>query len=112
MRCFATLSDRFTRRSVDPEPLSKHGLVEELLKRLCAAGGPTNLNTSLPSGGGQTPDPKSSGRRGTGNEFGTKNKIQMGFAELLLYMYYQSPLQVLLTNSTSLLNCELLSVNN
>lgn len=61
LRCFATLSDRFTRRSVDPEPLAKNGLIEELLKRLSAAGGPTNLNTSLPSGGGQTPDPKSAG---------------------------------------------------
>lgn len=61
LRCFATLSDRYTRRNVDPEPLSKHGLIEELLNRLTAAGGPTNLNTSLPSGGGQTPDPKSSG---------------------------------------------------
>ena len=61
LRCFATLSDRYTRRSVDPEPLSQHGLIDELLKRLGAAGGPTNLNTSLPSGGGQTPDPKSSG---------------------------------------------------
>ncbi|XP_067942720.1 E3 ubiquitin-protein ligase HECTD1-like [Watersipora subatra] len=61
LRCFATLSDRYTRRNVDPEPLSKHGLIDELLNRLRAAGGPTNLNTSLPSGGGQTPDPKSSG---------------------------------------------------
>ena len=82
LRCFATLSDRFTRRSVDPEPLSKHGLVEELLKRLCAAGGPTNLNTSLPSGGGQTPDPKSSGRRRTVSLY--KKQDTDGFCRIII----------------------------
>ncbi|KAJ8291152.1 hypothetical protein GJAV_G00021980 [Gymnothorax javanicus] len=39
LRCFASLADRFTRRGVDPAPLAKHGLTEELLFRMAAAGG-------------------------------------------------------------------------
>ncbi|XP_061675274.1 E3 ubiquitin-protein ligase HECTD1 [Syngnathoides biaculeatus] len=39
LRCFASLADRFTRRGVDPAPLAKHGLAEELLSRMAAAGG-------------------------------------------------------------------------
>ncbi|XP_069909890.1 E3 ubiquitin-protein ligase HECTD1 isoform X13 [Oryctolagus cuniculus] len=39
LRCFASLADRFTRRGVDPAPLAKHGLTEELLCRMAAAGG-------------------------------------------------------------------------
>ncbi|XP_061250063.1 E3 ubiquitin-protein ligase HECTD1 isoform X8 [Bos javanicus] len=39
LRCFASLADRFTRRGVDPAPLAKHGLTEELLSRMAAAGG-------------------------------------------------------------------------
>ncbi|XP_036893435.1 E3 ubiquitin-protein ligase HECTD1 isoform X5 [Sturnira hondurensis] len=39
LRCFASLADRFTRRGVDPAPLAKHGLTEELLSRMTAAGG-------------------------------------------------------------------------
>ncbi|XP_060789893.1 E3 ubiquitin-protein ligase HECTD1 isoform X4 [Neoarius graeffei] len=39
LRCFASLADRFTRRGVDPAPLAKHGLSEELLSRMAAAGG-------------------------------------------------------------------------
>ncbi|XP_014790157.1 E3 ubiquitin-protein ligase HECTD1 [Octopus bimaculoides] len=38
LRCFASLADRFTRRGVDPAPLAQHGLVDELLNRLQAAG--------------------------------------------------------------------------
>jgi ankyrin repeat protein len=34
LRCFASLSDRFTRKGVDPAPLSKYGLVEELIRKL------------------------------------------------------------------------------
>ncbi|XP_033735284.1 E3 ubiquitin-protein ligase HECTD1-like isoform X2 [Pecten maximus] len=38
LRCFASLADRFTRRGVDPSPLSQHGLIDELLLRLQKAG--------------------------------------------------------------------------
>lgn len=34
LRCFASLSDRFTRKNVDPAPLAKYGLVEELNRKL------------------------------------------------------------------------------
>ncbi|XP_044291619.1 E3 ubiquitin-protein ligase HECTD1 isoform X7 [Varanus komodoensis] len=60
LRCFASLADRFTRRGVDPAPLAKHGLTEELLSRMAAAGGtasgpssackPGRSSTGAPSG--------------------------------------------------------------
>lgn len=34
LRCFASLSDRFTRKNVDPAPLAKYGLVDELIRKL------------------------------------------------------------------------------
>ncbi|CAF0905235.1 unnamed protein product [Brachionus calyciflorus] len=34
LRCFASLSDRFTRKGVDPEPLAKYGLINELIRKL------------------------------------------------------------------------------
>lgn len=34
LRCFASLSDRFTRKNIDPEPLAKYGLIEELIRKL------------------------------------------------------------------------------
>jgi len=34
LRCFASLSDRFTRKGVDPAPLARYGLVEELNRKL------------------------------------------------------------------------------
>lgn len=40
LRCFASLADRFTRRSVDPAPLAEHGLAQELLAKLSAAATP------------------------------------------------------------------------
>ncbi|KAM6973602.1 E3 ubiquitin-protein ligase HECTD1 isoform 3-T3 [Aplochiton taeniatus] len=46
LRCFASLADRFTRRGVDPAPLAKHGLTEELLSRMAAAGGPVTGSSS------------------------------------------------------------------
>jgi E3 ubiquitin-protein ligase HECTD1 len=36
LRCFASLADRFMRRSIDPAPLAKHELLSLLLKRLFA----------------------------------------------------------------------------
>ncbi|XP_034015677.1 E3 ubiquitin-protein ligase HECTD1 isoform X3 [Thalassophryne amazonica] len=51
LRCFASLADRFTRRGVDPAPLAKHGLTEELLSRMAAAGGTaTGLASSCKPG--------------------------------------------------------------
>lgn len=41
LRCFASLADRFTRRSVDPAPLAEHGLVHELLAKLSTAASST-----------------------------------------------------------------------
>ncbi|XP_046664774.1 E3 ubiquitin-protein ligase HECTD1 isoform X3 [Homalodisca vitripennis] len=49
LRCFASLSDRFTRRGVDPAPLAEHGLVSELLTRLSNAAGPAQATVSGPS---------------------------------------------------------------
>ncbi|KAM4543153.1 E3 ubiquitin-protein ligase HECTD1 isoform 4-T4 [Odontesthes bonariensis] len=48
LRCFASLADRFTRRGVDPAPLAKHGLTEELLSRMAAAGGPVSGSSCKP----------------------------------------------------------------
>ncbi|XP_014247371.1 E3 ubiquitin-protein ligase HECTD1 isoform X4 [Cimex lectularius] len=65
LRCFASLSDRFTRRGVDPAPLAEHGLVRELLTRLSNAAGPAP-SASAPSGNqgpaasSATPETKSS----------------------------------------------------
>jgi E3 ubiquitin-protein ligase HECTD1 len=49
LRCFASLADRFTRRSVDPAPLASHGLIHELLARLMKVGEGGNTSLSLPS---------------------------------------------------------------
>ncbi len=51
LRCFASLSDRFTRKNVDPAPLAKHGLIDELIKKLgdsilSAQTSSNNLNSS------------------------------------------------------------------
>lgn len=63
LRCFASLADRFTRRGVDPAPLAKHGLTEELLERLSNCGlssaTPTAAQGATPRGAaGTTPDAK------------------------------------------------------
>jgi len=53
LKCFACVADRFTRRGVDPAPLAKHGLTDELLKKLvssalaCGNNASTSLNTSM-----------------------------------------------------------------
>ncbi|XP_073986001.1 ubiquitin fusion-degradation 4-like isoform X6 [Rhodnius prolixus] len=65
LRCFASLSDRFTRRGVDPAPLAEHGLVKELLTRLSNAAGSqpsvcTNTGTPGPTASTSTPETKSS----------------------------------------------------
>lgn len=48
LRCFASLSDRFTRRGIDPAPLAQHGLLNELILRLSSAAGPTVTNIGTP----------------------------------------------------------------
>ena len=40
LRCFASLADRYTRKSIDPAPLAANGLIDDLLKRMNAASGP------------------------------------------------------------------------
>ncbi|KAK1158830.1 E3 ubiquitin-protein ligase HECTD1-like isoform X1 [Acipenser oxyrinchus oxyrinchus] len=55
LRCFASLADRFTRRGVDPAPLAKHGLTEELLSRMAAAGGAVSGPSSTCKPGRSTP---------------------------------------------------------
>ncbi|XP_066922502.1 E3 ubiquitin-protein ligase HECTD1-like [Clytia hemisphaerica] len=53
LKCFACVADRFTRRGVDPAPLAKHGLTDELLKKLvssamaCGNNASTSMNASL-----------------------------------------------------------------
>lgn len=64
LRCFASLADRFTRRGVDPAPLAKHGLTEELLCRMAAAGGtvsgpPSSCKPGRVSTGAAPPAPDS-----------------------------------------------------
>ncbi|KAM9708078.1 E3 ubiquitin-protein ligase HECTD1 isoform 2-T3 [Menidia menidia] len=71
LRCFASLADRFTRRGVDPAPLAKHGLTEELLSRMAAAGGsvsgPSSCKPGRPSTGAtpSAPDSKLSNQVST-----------------------------------------------
>ncbi|XP_050441159.1 E3 ubiquitin-protein ligase HECTD1 isoform X2 [Adelges cooleyi] len=48
LRCFASLSDRFTRRGIDPAPLAQHGLLNELILRLSSAAGPATTNIGTP----------------------------------------------------------------
>ncbi|UYV64246.1 HECTD1 [Cordylochernes scorpioides] len=55
LRCFASLADRFTRRGLDPAPLAEHGLVGQLLARMCQvapaaqAGGPGGTQSAAPA---------------------------------------------------------------
>ncbi|KAL1139402.1 hypothetical protein AAG570_006386 [Ranatra chinensis] len=61
LRCFASLSDRFTRRGVDPAPLAEHGLVNELLIRLSNAAGPIQVPcppTGTPGANASTTTPE------------------------------------------------------
>ncbi|XKL65492.1 hypothetical protein PGB90_008912 [Kerria lacca] len=50
LRCFASLSDRFTRKVVDPAPLATHGLMNELLVRLSNAAAPLQASSSTMTG--------------------------------------------------------------
>ncbi|NXW38796.1 HECD1 ligase, partial [Phaetusa simplex] len=59
LRCFASLADRFTRRGVDPAPLAKHGLTEELLSRMAAAGGTASGPSSACKSGRSSTAPPS-----------------------------------------------------
>ena len=43
LRCFASIADRFARKSIDLAPLVQNGLLDELLRRLAIAG---SLNSS------------------------------------------------------------------
>ncbi|XP_065207160.1 E3 ubiquitin-protein ligase HECTD1 isoform X3 [Planococcus citri] len=68
LRCFASLSDRFTRRGIDPAPLAQHGLMNELLIRLSNAAAPLQsssttgtANQSLNTSGTVLPESKSFG---------------------------------------------------
>ena len=53
LRCFASLADRFTRRSLDPAPLAQHGLIQDLLGRLQRVGEGAH-NVSLASTPGKS----------------------------------------------------------
>ncbi|XP_012942946.1 E3 ubiquitin-protein ligase HECTD1 isoform X2 [Aplysia californica] len=51
LRCFASLADRYTRRSLDPAPLARHGLIQDLLSRLQKVGdGAHNVSTTSTPG--------------------------------------------------------------
>ncbi|XP_076629620.1 ubiquitin fusion-degradation 4-like isoform X6 [Colletes latitarsis] len=58
LRCFASLADRYSRRSTDPAPLACNGLVSELLHRLSNAAGP-GTSIAVTSGNPKTPPPSS-----------------------------------------------------
>nr|CAB3252456.1 E3 ubiquitin-protein ligase HECTD1 [Phallusia mammillata] len=63
LRCFASISDRFTRKLVDPSPLNAHGLLTELVRRLANCGSrnaPQSRGVGGTPGGaqGSTPDSK------------------------------------------------------
>jgi len=47
LRCFASLSDRFVRKSIDPEPLARFGLIKQLVQKLGDSAG--NLGGSTTS---------------------------------------------------------------
>ena len=53
LRCFASLSDRFTRKQVDPAPLARHGLLDELVKKL-GDSITNNTASSVASGAGSS----------------------------------------------------------
>nr|XP_039255177.1 E3 ubiquitin-protein ligase HECTD1-like [Styela clava] len=55
LRCFATLADRFTRKSIDPAPLDAHGLTKELIKRLANCGSARAPVNNKPGAAGATP---------------------------------------------------------
>jgi E3 ubiquitin-protein ligase HECTD1 len=47
LRCFASLSDRFVRKSIDPAPLSRFGLIKKLVEKLGdTAGSPSSTTSS------------------------------------------------------------------
>ncbi|XP_072283710.1 E3 ubiquitin-protein ligase HECTD1 isoform X3 [Pyxicephalus adspersus] len=72
LRCFASLADRFTRRGVDPAPLAQHGLTEELLSRMAAAGGTVSgPSSSCKSGRGTSSGPSTSGDSKISNQVST-----------------------------------------
>ena len=49
LKCFASVADRYTRKSVDPAPLAEYGLVDHLIIRLSNAGGMQMPSTSTGS---------------------------------------------------------------
>ncbi|KAG8545140.1 hypothetical protein GDO81_021357 [Engystomops pustulosus] len=72
LRCFASLADRFTRRGVDPAPLAQHGLTEELLSRMAAAGGTASgPSSACKSGRGTSGGPSTSGDSKISNQVST-----------------------------------------
>ncbi|ODM98949.1 E3 ubiquitin-protein ligase HECTD1 [Orchesella cincta] len=64
LRCFASLSDRFTRRGVDPAPLAEHGLIKDLLARMSSSLGTTS---SAAANTTQNPAASSTGVSSAGN---------------------------------------------
>lgn len=72
LRCFASLADRFTRRGVDPAPLAQHGLTEELLSRMAAAGGiVSGPSSACKPGRGTSGGPSTSGDSKISNQVST-----------------------------------------
>ncbi|XP_077117150.1 E3 ubiquitin-protein ligase HECTD1 isoform X4 [Ranitomeya variabilis] len=72
LRCFASLADRFTRRGVDPAPLAQHGLTEELLSRMAAAGGTVSgPSSACKPGRGTSGGPSTSGDSKISNQVST-----------------------------------------
>ena len=61
LKCFACVTDRFTRKGVDPAPLAKHGLTDELLKKLVSSAMACGNNTSTSMNASMSESRSSSG---------------------------------------------------
>lgn len=69
LRCFASLSDRFTRRGIDPAPLAEHGLVKDLLCKMSTSLGSSGLNITS-----STPTSSTLGASGVSSASNTPNE--------------------------------------
>ena len=54
LRCFASLSDRFVRKSTDPEPLARFGLIKQLVQKLGDVAGNLGTTSSSTTASSQT----------------------------------------------------------
>lgn len=48
LKCFVSICNRFSRGKIDPATLVQHGLLDELIIKLSAAGRPIDINAEAP----------------------------------------------------------------